>query len=70
MADDNDDRFKALFEGKPGTVLGAEREKLVRVKEEWVREGRVPHAGKEAPVDAAKPEARRLPPGQRWAKDS
>lgn len=69
MADDNDDRFKALFEGKPGTLLGAEREKLVKVKEEWAREGRVPHAGKEAAAGTAKPEAWRLPPGQRWAKD-
>jgi DMSO/TMAO reductase YedYZ molybdopterin-dependent catalytic subunit len=65
----NDDRYKALFEGQAGTVLGSVKEKLIERKQEWAREGRL------LTDEAKEGEARawqrgiRLPPGQSLTKD-
>ena len=73
MSDDTDDaRFKALFEGRPGSVLGAfrdpeptpDRRKLVETKEKWARDGKKPR--KPAGDGQGDP---RLPPGQHRTKD-
>ena len=59
----DDDRFKNLFEGDASAMIGAEREKLVRAKEQWAAEGRLL-------TGAPDPErTRRLPPGQTLTED-
>ncbi|HAD87746.1 MAG TPA: sulfite oxidase-like oxidoreductase, partial [Rhodospirillaceae bacterium] len=64
MADtgDDDDRFKALFEGRPGSVLGDQRSKLTETKEQWARDKRQPQTRR-------RDGGGRLPPGQHLAKD-
>jgi len=68
----DDDRFQALFAGKPGSVLGEfrepeptpERKKLVEAKERWAKEGGKPR--KPRPEQSTD---ERLPPGQHRTKD-
>lgn len=64
MADtgDDDDRFKALFEGRPGSVLGDQKSKLTETKEQWARDKRQPQTRR-------RDGGGRLPPGQHLAKD-
>jgi DMSO/TMAO reductase YedYZ molybdopterin-dependent catalytic subunit len=69
MSDARDDKYKALFEGQAGTVLGTVKEKLIAAKERWARDNRrLTDDAKEA---KARPWQRpnRLPPGQELVKN-
>ena len=73
---DKGDRFEKLFQGEKGSVLGAHKEaepvqvegklkeKLIRTKQQWAKDGRLLTG--EAP---SAPALRRLPPGQEITKD-
>ncbi|MSO92085.1 MAG: sulfite oxidase-like oxidoreductase [Rhodospirillales bacterium] len=73
---DKNDRFDRLFKGEEGSVLGAHKEtapapvegklkeKLIRTKQQWAKDGRLLTG--EAP---SAPQERRLPPGQEITRD-
>ncbi len=63
MTSDEDDRFGKLFAGEAGSVLGAEREKLVYAKKRWASEARLITG--EPDIE----KSRRLPPGQQLTND-
>lgn len=69
MNDANDDKYKALFEGQAGTVLGSVKDKLIATKQQWARDGRL--LTDDAKEAKARPWQRpnRLPPGQELVKN-
>ncbi len=69
---DPDDRFKTLFSGRAGTVLGAMKDpptlpdsKLTRTKRRWAEDRHQPRGGPSRSQDRR----RRLPPGQSLTGD-
>jgi len=71
---DNDDpkdkQYPGLTGDVEGTILGSFKQKLVKTKEQWARDGRGLTDQAEPPTKVkGKPDKPRLPPGQRLTKD-